>query len=70
MSHQISLPVGVGLGEELFELRVRGINPSAVKLIFVTLEQTLVLRRIGALDTRDQSALRKSNCGGAWIGAG
>lgn len=25
MSHQTSLPVGVGLGEELFELRVRGV---------------------------------------------
>lgn len=36
---------------------------SAVKPVFATLEQTLVLRRLGTLGTGDQSALRKAIAG-------
>jgi len=34
------------------------LKPSAVKPVFATLEQALVLRRLGALDRADQDALR------------
>ena len=36
------------------------LKPSVVKPIFATLEQGLVLRRLGALDETDRAALRKS----------
>jgi len=36
------------------------LKPSAVKPIFATLEQALVLRRLGALDPADKAALRKA----------
>jgi len=36
------------------------LKPSAVKPVFATLEQALVLRRLGALDTADRDALRKA----------
>jgi mRNA interferase MazF len=34
------------------------LKPSAIKPVFATLEQTLVIRRLGALAAVDQSALR------------
>jgi mRNA interferase MazF len=34
------------------------LKPSTVKPVFATLEQSLVLRRLGTLDTGDQMALR------------
>ncbi len=34
------------------------LRPSTVKPVFATLEQSLVLRRLGALDRGDQAALR------------
>lgn len=34
------------------------LNPSAIKPVFATLEQTLVIRRLGILLAGDQSALR------------
>jgi len=34
------------------------LKPSAIKPVFATLEQALVLRRLGALDRDDQTALR------------
>ena len=36
------------------------IKPSAIKLVFATLEQTLVLRKLGALGVSDQGALKKA----------
>jgi mRNA interferase MazF len=36
------------------------LKPSAVKPVFATLEQALVIRRLGTLDPGDQEALRKS----------
>jgi mRNA interferase MazF len=36
------------------------LKPSVVKPVFATLEQGLVLRRLGALDAADQAALRKA----------
>lgn len=36
------------------------IKPSAVKPVFVTLEQRLVIRQLGTLGAEDQAALRKS----------
>jgi mRNA interferase MazF len=36
------------------------LKPSAIKPVFATLEQRLVLRQLGALTTADQAALRKS----------
>jgi mRNA interferase MazF len=36
------------------------LKPSAIKPIFATLEQTLVIRRLGALDADDRAALRKA----------
>jgi mRNA interferase MazF len=36
------------------------LKPSVVKPVFATLEQRLVLRRLGALDDDDQAALRKA----------
>ena len=36
------------------------IKPSAVKPVFATLEQALVLCRLGALAAADQTALRKA----------
>jgi mRNA interferase MazF len=35
------------------------LKPSVVKPVFATLEQRLVLRRLGALDEDDRAALRK-----------
>jgi len=36
------------------------LKPSVVKPVFATLEQRLVLRRLGALDDDDQAVLRKA----------
>jgi mRNA interferase MazF len=36
------------------------LKPSAIKPVFATLEQSLVLRRLGAIGIDDQSALRKA----------
>jgi mRNA interferase MazF len=36
------------------------LKPSVVKPVFATLEQRLVLRRLGALDDHDRAALRKA----------
>jgi len=36
------------------------IKPSAVKPVFATLEQGLVMRRLGALNAEDQDALRQA----------
>jgi len=36
------------------------LKPSAVKPVFATLEQALVIRRLGTLSAADQVALRKS----------
>jgi mRNA interferase MazF len=36
------------------------LKPSVVKPVFATLEQRLVLRRLGVLDDEDQTALRKA----------
>jgi mRNA interferase MazF len=36
------------------------LKPSVVKPVFATLEQRLVLRRLGALNDDDQSVLRKA----------
>jgi mRNA interferase MazF len=36
------------------------LKPSVVKPVFATLEQWLVLRRLGALDGDDQAALRRA----------
>ena len=35
------------------------LKPSAVKPVFATLEQPLVLRQLGTLDPQDQAALRR-----------
>ena len=37
----------------------RHIKPSAIKPVITTIEQPLVLRRLGALSAHDQEALRK-----------
>jgi mRNA interferase MazF len=36
------------------------LKPSVVKPVLATLEQRLVLRRVGALDDDDQAVLRKA----------
>ena len=36
------------------------LKPSAVKPVFATLEQRLVIRRLGTLATADQAALRSA----------
>ena len=36
------------------------LKPSAVKPVFATLEQALILRRLGALSASDQAALRNA----------
>ena len=36
------------------------LKPSVIKLVFATLEQNLVRRRLGALHEDDQSALRRA----------
>ena len=36
------------------------LKPSAIKPVFATIEQTLILKRLGQLSTRDQPALRKA----------
>jgi mRNA interferase MazF len=36
------------------------LKPSAIKPVVATLEQDLVLRRLGPLDPHDQSALRRA----------
>ena len=35
------------------------LKPSAIKPVFATVDQTLILKRLGQLSTRDQLALRK-----------
>jgi len=39
------------------------LKPSAIKPVFATIEQTLILRRLGRLSRRDDSALRKAMTG-------
>jgi mRNA interferase MazF len=34
------------------------LKPSAIKPVFATIEQNLVIRRLGVLDAQDQAALR------------
>ncbi len=50
-----------GLGEiRVNQWQAAGLlKPSVVKPVFATLETTLVIRRLGALDAGDQAALRK-----------
>lgn len=36
------------------------LKPSAIKPVFATLEQRLVIRKLGSLDMADQTALRKA----------
>jgi mRNA interferase MazF len=36
------------------------LKPSAIKPVFATLEQNLILKRLGVLDTSDQAALRQA----------
>jgi mRNA interferase MazF len=36
------------------------LTPSVVKPVFATLEQALVIRRLGTLNAEDQAALRKA----------
>lgn len=36
------------------------LKPSAIKSVFATLEQSLILKRIGTLEPSDQSALRQA----------
>jgi len=36
------------------------LKPSAIKLVFATLEQGLVLRQLGRLGATDQATLRKA----------
>ncbi len=38
------------------------IKPSAIKPAFATLEQRLIVRRLGTLDVQDQISLRKAIC--------
>lgn len=50
-----SIPFDMGIDD----WQIAGLlKPSAVKPIFATLEQTLILARLGALAPQDQSALR------------
>ena len=39
------------------------LKPSAIRPVFATIEQTLILRRLGHLSTRAQPALRKAITG-------
>ena len=39
------------------------LKPSAIKPVFATVEQTLILRRLGQISTGDQSALRDAISG-------
>ena len=36
------------------------LKPSAIKPVFATLEQNLILKRLGVLDPTDQAALRQA----------
>ncbi len=36
------------------------LKPSAIKPVFATLEQSLILKRLGVLDPTDQAALRQA----------
>jgi mRNA interferase MazF len=51
-----------GLGEIwVGQWQVAGLlKPSAIKPVFATLEQRLVLRQLGTLDADDQAAVRKA----------
>jgi mRNA interferase MazF len=51
---------GAGIGEVLVGgwRQANLLKPSAIKPVFATLEQRLVIRRLGALQAQDQSALR------------
>jgi mRNA interferase MazF len=51
-----------GLGEALVSRWQNAglLKPSAVKPVFATLEQALVIRQLGTLDTGDQAVLRKA----------
>jgi len=45
----------------LAEWQVAGLlKPSAIKPVFATLEQSLVIRRLGSLAAADQDSLRKA----------
>jgi mRNA interferase MazF len=58
ITSQIGSSSGVGemtIGEWQ---RANLLKPSAIKPVFATLEQRLIIRRLGILDAQDQSALR------------
>lgn len=56
------LRAGAVLGDvQLQDWKAAGLlKPSAVKPVFATLEQSLVIRRLGALGPADREALRKA----------
>ncbi len=56
------LRLNPGLGEtSISHWQAAGLlKPSVIKPVFATLEQRLLLRRLGALDHDDQAALRKA----------
>jgi mRNA interferase MazF len=51
---------GSGVGEVTVSewQRANLLKPSAIKPVFATLEQRLIIRRLGILQAQDQSALR------------
>jgi mRNA interferase MazF len=51
-----------GVGEVLVGQWQRAglLKPSAIKPVFATLEQPLIIRRLGILDAADQTALRQA----------
>ncbi len=56
------LRVNAGLGDiEVGQWQTAGLlKPSAVKPVFATLEQALILRKLGTLAAGDQAVLRKA----------
>ena len=60
ITSQVHSPSGLG------EVRISQwqaanlLKPSAIKPVFATLEQNLILRKLGVLDASDQAALRQT----------
>lgn len=62
MAATSQLRAGVGFGEVwVSDWQAAGLlKPSAIKPVFATLEQALVIRRLGALTRADQESVRSS----------
>jgi mRNA interferase MazF len=60
ITSQVNSPSGLGEVQIGQWQAANLLKPSAIKPVFATLEQNLILKRLGVLDPSDQAALRQA----------